>query len=89
MKQSDSYKVLKAVVGTIMVAVVATALYPVPRVPGSVNHLQHSVWHCGNGSLDLVFDSGLALKGVTQLESAWLVFVCGMPCQPSWMTIMC
>jgi hypothetical protein len=69
MKRSDCYKVTKAIVGAIAVALVAIAFYPVRELLAALLIFSVLSGTVGMALLILFLVQELALKGVTQLEA--------------------
>jgi hypothetical protein len=69
MKRSDPYKVAKAVVGTIAVALTTMAFYPVREFLAALLIFSVLFGAVGIALLILFLIQELALKGVTQLEA--------------------
>ena len=69
MKRSDSYKVTKAVVGAIAVALTAMAFYPVRKFLAASLTFSVLSGTVGMALLTLFLIRELALKGVTQPEA--------------------
>jgi hypothetical protein len=69
MKRSDSYKVLKAVVGAIAVALAATAFYTVREFLAALLIFSVLFGAVGTALLILILLQEAALRGVIQIES--------------------